>query len=192
VAIRLEGQVVVKCEEMPTAASLCCPMSPSMIHENLSHRFSGKGQEMGSAMPINMCLTDELQVGFVNQRGRLKSMVLSFPVQVSRGKCSQFGVDVRKQLLSGMVVPWFEFLRELSDPGRLAGFHGRPTDQWLSSSFAHFADNPSLMASAAKPNVGKSRVLQIQDVPRGKEAEHGVYTILQQFAIGRRIELCLQ
>ena len=82
-------------------------------------------------LPINACLIDELQVGFVNQRGRLKSMVLSFPPQVSRGKCSQFGVDVRKQLLCGLAVPWFEFLQELSHPRRSARFHGRPTHQSL-------------------------------------------------------------
>jgi len=106
-------------------------MSPSMIHENLSHDPSGNGQEMGPALPINACLTDELQVGFVNQRGRLKSMALSFPVQVSRGKCSQFGVHVGKQLLFGMAIPWLEFLQELSDPRRSARFHGRSTHQGL-------------------------------------------------------------
>jgi hypothetical protein len=106
-------------------------MSPGMIHENLSHDPSGNGQEMGPALPIDACLTDELQVGFVNQRGRLKSMALSFPVQVSRGKCPQFGVDVGKQLLFGMAIPWFEFLQELSDPSRSARFHGRSTHQGL-------------------------------------------------------------
>ena len=86
---------------------------------------------MGPALPINVCWTDELQVDFVNQCGRLKSMALSFPVQVSRGNCPQFGVDVRKQLLSGMAVSWVEFLQELSDPRRSARFHGGPTHQSL-------------------------------------------------------------
>jgi len=107
------------------------PMSPRMIHENLSHSLSGNGQETGPALPINACLADKLQVGFVNQRGRLKSMVLSFPMQVPRGKRSQFSVDVRKQLLSGMAVPWFDFLQKLSNPRRSARFHGRPTHQSL-------------------------------------------------------------
>jgi hypothetical protein len=106
-------------------------MSPRVIHENLSHSVSGNGQEMGPAPPINARLTDEFQVDFVNQRGRLKSMALSFPVQVSRGKGAQFGVDVCKQLFSGMAVPWFDFLQELSDPRRSARFHGRPTHQSL-------------------------------------------------------------
>ena len=70
---------VVKCDAMPRAAPLGCPMSPSMIDEDLSHRASGNGQEMGSSLPINAWLTDELQVGFVNQRGRLKSMVATNP-----------------------------------------------------------------------------------------------------------------
>jgi hypothetical protein len=35
-------------------------MSARMIHENLPHRLSGKGKEMGSALPINGCMTDEL------------------------------------------------------------------------------------------------------------------------------------
>jgi hypothetical protein len=133
VAIRLDDQVLVKRDAMPIATPLCCAMSSSMIHENLSHSFSGNGQEMGPALPINACLTDELEVGFVNQRGRLKSMALSFPVQVSRGKCSQFGVDVHEQLLFGKAVPWFELLQELSDPRRSARFHGRPTHQSLRS-----------------------------------------------------------
>jgi hypothetical protein len=102
-----------------------------MIHENLSHNSSGNGQEMGPALPINACLTDEFQVGFVNQRGRLKRMAFSFPVQVSRGKCAQFGVDVRKQLLFGMAISWFEFLQELSDPSGSARFHGHSTHQGL-------------------------------------------------------------
>ena len=114
---------------MPIAAPLCRPMSPSMIHEDLPHGLSGNGQEMGPALPIDARLTDEFQVGFVDQRGRLKSMVLSFPAQVPRGKDPQFGVDVRKQLLCGMAVPRFEFLQELRDPRRSARFHGRPTQQ---------------------------------------------------------------
>jgi hypothetical protein len=80
-------------------------MSPGMIHENLSHGVGSNGQKMRPALPIETRLTGELQVGFVNQRGGLKSMALSFPVQVSRSKCSQFAVDVRKQLLCGMAVP---------------------------------------------------------------------------------------
>jgi hypothetical protein len=116
---------------MPIAAPLCRPTSPGMIHENLPHGLSGNDQEMGPTPPINGRLTEELQVGFVNQRGRLKSMALSFPVHVSRGNGPQFGVDVRKQLLSGMAVPGFEFLQELSYPGRSARCHGRPTHQSL-------------------------------------------------------------
>jgi hypothetical protein len=76
-------------------------------------------------------LTDELQVGFVNQRGWLKRMALSFPVHVLRGNRSQFGVNIRKQLLFGMVIPWFEFLQELSDPRRSVRFRGHPTHQSL-------------------------------------------------------------
>jgi hypothetical protein len=104
-------------------------MSPGMIHENLSHDPSGNGQEMGPALPIDACLTDELQVGFVNQRGRLKSMALSLAVQVSCGKCAQLGVDVRKQPLFGRAIPRLEFRRELSDRRRSARFHGHPTHQ---------------------------------------------------------------
>jgi hypothetical protein len=87
-----------------------------MIHEDLSHGLSGNGQEVSPALPIDARLTDEFHVGFVNQRGWLKSMVLSLPVQISRGKRSQFAVDVRKQLLYGKAVPRFEFLQELCDP----------------------------------------------------------------------------
>ena len=116
---------------MPMTTPLCCPMSPRMIHENLPHGLSGNGQEMRPALPSDACVTDELQVGFMNQRGRLKGMVLSFPVQVSRGKCSQFGVDVLKQLLSGRAVPRFAFVQELSDLRRSARFHGRPIHQSL-------------------------------------------------------------
>jgi hypothetical protein len=52
VAIRLDDQVVVKCNAMPIATPLCRPVSPSMIHENLSHQLRGNGQEMGPALPI--------------------------------------------------------------------------------------------------------------------------------------------
>jgi len=102
-----------------------------MIHENLSHNVSGNGQEMSPALPTNVRLADELQVGFVDQRRRLKSMVRSFPAQVPRGNCPQFGVDVRKQLLFGMTIPWFAFLQELSDQRRPARFHGLAAHQSL-------------------------------------------------------------
>ena len=72
-----------------------------------------------SASPINACLIDELQVGFVNQFGRSKRMVLSLPTQGSRGNRSQLGVDVRKQLLGRLVVPWLEFLEEVESPEKI-------------------------------------------------------------------------
>ena len=77
-ATGLDGQVVAECDAMPIAAPLCRPMSPGMIHENLSHGSSGNGKEMCPALPIDTRLTDELLVGLVNQCGRLKRMALSF------------------------------------------------------------------------------------------------------------------
>ena len=80
VAMRLDDQVVVQCDAMLIATPLGCPVSAHMIHKkNLPHGVSGSSQKMGPALPINAQLTDELQVGFVNQRGRLKRMALSFP-----------------------------------------------------------------------------------------------------------------
>jgi hypothetical protein len=83
-----------------------------MIHEDLSHGLGGKSQEMSPALPLDGCFTGKLQIDFVNQRGRLERMRLSFPSQISRGKRPEFGVDFRKQLLAGMAISWFDFLQE--------------------------------------------------------------------------------
>jgi hypothetical protein len=69
----------------------------------------------------------------VNQFGRSKSMVLSFPPQGSRGNRSQFGVDVRKQLIRCLVVPWLESLEELSHPRRPVRFYGHLSHRSLSA-----------------------------------------------------------
>ena len=94
--MRLDDQVVVECDAMLIAAPLCCPVSTCMIHKDLPHRVSGSSQKMGPALPIDARLTDEFQVGFVNQRGRLKRMAVSFPMQVLRGNRVKLGVDIRK------------------------------------------------------------------------------------------------
>ena len=94
VATGLADQIVVKCDAMPIAIPLCRLMPPRMVHEDLSHGMGGNGQEMGTALPIDTPWSGKLQIDFVDQRGRLKRMALSFPAQVPRGERSHFGVNV--------------------------------------------------------------------------------------------------
>ena len=81
------------------AAALVSIPGARVVHQDAAHHLRGDADEMGLALPLNAVQLANLQVGFVNQRGGLESVVLAFATQVARRHTVHFGVNQRCQSL---------------------------------------------------------------------------------------------
>ena len=66
--------------------------------QNLSHRSCGNGKKMGTVLPLQILVTQQPQIGFMNQCRGLQGLPVAFPTQVSPGEPAQFLVNNGKQL----------------------------------------------------------------------------------------------
>jgi len=48
-------------------------MLPGVVDQDLAHDVAGDGEEMGAAVPAFLFVLDELEIGLVDQDGRLES-----------------------------------------------------------------------------------------------------------------------
>lgn len=68
-------------------------MFACMIHQEASHYLGRNAKKVGSVLPVHSRLIDQTQVSFMNQSGRLQSMIGAFTPQIIRRKLTQFIVD---------------------------------------------------------------------------------------------------
>jgi hypothetical protein len=53
-----------------------------MVNKDATHELGGDAEEMGTALPGNAGLVDELHVGFVDEGGGLEGMIGAFAAHV--------------------------------------------------------------------------------------------------------------
>ena len=80
-------------------------MRTGVVHENPPHRLGGDTKEVRAILPSYGALIDQLEESLMDERGRLKGMVGPFAAQVARCQPSQFGVDLRNQLIQRVLAP---------------------------------------------------------------------------------------
>src|SRR6185295_13328094 len=73
--------------------------APRIVHENPAHRFSRRGEEMGSVIPFPLIVAGEPQPRFVNEGGRLKCVARRFRRHFRRSEPAQFLVNERQQFI---------------------------------------------------------------------------------------------
>jgi hypothetical protein len=59
---------------------------------------------MRAVLPRNSCLVNQLQIRFVNERGRLQSVIAAFLAQIIRRHLFQFPVDERQQIVNRRAI----------------------------------------------------------------------------------------
>jgi len=79
-------------------------MLARMIDQDASHQLRRDAVKLCPILPARVSLVDELQVGLVDQRGWLQSMVLPFATQIVSCQPPQFAIHERHQLLESCLV----------------------------------------------------------------------------------------
>jgi hypothetical protein len=86
-----------------------------MIDEDAAHQVGREGQEVGAARPFEACLTGEAQIGFMDDGGRLKRVVVSFAAELPGGDASKLSVNQGEDLLRRRPVSCAPALQEICD-----------------------------------------------------------------------------
>ena len=76
-------------------AALCRLMAASMFDQDLTHHTGCDSEKMSPILPLRDIVSDQPDIGFVNERRALKGVVGPFPLQVMAGDLPKFGVDQR-------------------------------------------------------------------------------------------------
>jgi len=66
-------------------------------------------------LPGNVPLSDELDVGLINQGGRLQTMASSLSAHVVAGQAAQFRIDERYQFIERFFVAIAPFNQQVRD-----------------------------------------------------------------------------
>ena len=72
----------IKCHPVPIPSALGPAAPAGMVDENTTHRLCRYAQKVCSTLPIHMGLIHHFQVGFVNQRSGLKSVIGALSVEI--------------------------------------------------------------------------------------------------------------
>jgi hypothetical protein len=51
---------------------LCAPRARGVLDQHLAHGARGGGEEVRAVLPVDLARVDQLEVGLVDQRGRLQ------------------------------------------------------------------------------------------------------------------------
>ena len=86
-----------------------------MIDENQAHEVGGDTEKMRAAGPVLILDGDESEIGFVEKRGWLESVVGAFAPQVTRSEPSKFGVDERHQMIQGRLIASLPLVEQSGD-----------------------------------------------------------------------------
>jgi hypothetical protein len=89
-----------------------------MVHENAPHDASGNRQEMRAVLPRNIFGVDQTQVGFIDERRRLKAVPGTLSCHAPSRDLVELLLDERNQLVEGGRVPLTPFQKQC---GRLRG-----------------------------------------------------------------------
>ena len=81
-------------------------MSPCVLHEDLPHQVRGDAEKVGSILPSNCRLVDELQIDLIDQGGAGQRVVRTLAPQGAPGDSPEFtvnnGKEFRERLLTSV------------------------------------------------------------------------------------------
>src|SRR3984957_8065073 len=76
-----------------------------MVDQNAPHQLSSSPIELSAALPMRRILTNQLEIGFMNQGSGLKGMVRPLTPHIPAGQPFERVVDQRNKLFLGGLVP---------------------------------------------------------------------------------------
>ena len=75
-----------------------------MANEDVPHGLGGDRQEMGARLPLHAIDLDELEIGLVDERGRVERMAVPLEAELSAGDSPKLVVNQRDELVQSVPV----------------------------------------------------------------------------------------
>jgi hypothetical protein len=89
---RADG-ALIKAKSRGSRAALRGPSAPLVINQDPTHELCGDAKKMGAALYRKAFIPGQPQVGFVNESGRLQSVIWTLLSKVIAGHAPQFVID---------------------------------------------------------------------------------------------------
>ncbi len=97
--------VLIQVNSITVAAMFDSAFTTGAIDQDSPHRLGGRGKKVPATVPmLGAVPTDQPQISFVDQRGRLERLSGLFFCHPLRGKAAQFAVDERQELLGSLRI----------------------------------------------------------------------------------------
>src|SRR5262245_28955832 len=90
-------------------------MPPRVLHQDLAHQIRGDAEEVGSILPLDTGLVDELQVYLIDQGGARQRVVRTLVSQRAPGDPPEFTVHNWKKVREGLLTPVAPVDKQLGD-----------------------------------------------------------------------------
>jgi hypothetical protein len=114
---RLSG--ILKSHFDVAAATFAGIPHAGMVHQDLAHELGGDAEKVCPAAVVRLILTDQPHIRFMDEGGRLESMVSPLPAQVAVGETAQLPIGKRDQLVRRGLVTLFNLPEKLSQRRRV-------------------------------------------------------------------------
>src|SRR5262249_19016506 len=88
-----------------------------VVEQDAPHDLRGNGKKMGAVLPVDAPLIDQLQIGFVDEDGRLNGAVAPLARGAARRDDAQLVVDERNETIEGLTVPALPVAKQTCDVG---------------------------------------------------------------------------
>jgi len=85
-------------------SALNAAVVPGMIRQDRSHDVRGNSKKMRLVLPVCLLTIHQAKICFMNQRSRLKCVILSFVAHVVRRQTMQLSINKRHKLLHGVLI----------------------------------------------------------------------------------------
>ena len=84
-----------------------------MVNHDVAHQLRGRRDKVGPALPDRLGVINQLQVGFVENGGRLQRVADPLPAHVMVGEPVQFRMQQREQFPQRFLVSVAPFAKQL-------------------------------------------------------------------------------
>jgi len=101
-----------------------------VIHQHLTHDLGGHRIEVAAALPEGVFLFHQAEERLIHQLGGLKGLAFVLPAKLCNRKLTQFGIDERRYVLSGLLVAFAPSRQKI---GNLTHCTHHSVDVWLVS-----------------------------------------------------------
>src|SRR5690606_21974920 len=118
------GGVAGEGEADVLAAALVGALLPGVVHQHAAHGRGGGAEEVGAALPADVLVADEAEVGLVDEPRRVEGVAGALVAQPGARHLAELRVDRREEPVEGGAVAPFEVLEQARDVGRGHGGRG--------------------------------------------------------------------